>query len=1112
MKLEHLAHISSDFRGMLSVGIDIGSTTVKAVVMDGPGRVLSRVYGRHHARQPEIVAMLLEEIQSAYPNAVLCMYVTGSGGRTLAPYINARYVQEVNAVISAVERMYPETGAVIELGGQDAKVIIWKRDSAGNTTVSSFMNDKCAGGTGATIDRILGKIGISMPEASRVCAEGKTIHPIAAKCGVFAETDVVGLLKTGVAREEIVVSLCAAIVKQNLEVLVKGNVLRPPVLLLGGPHAHLPVLTDLWRTHIPETWALHQYGPPAGSLDKTIFVPEAAHFFAAIGAVIFGKESREMLEALHGNGPNGNGYHYEGPARLDTYIYHERFAKLGENGSFRNGLVGSEKEAEAFRVRYAIPEFKSATPTRGEKITAWLGVDGGSTSSKIVLIDETGAPLYRDYILSRGNPIIDIREMLRGLDQWVRTREVSLVLAGTAVTGYASAILQEAFRFDTAVVETVAHMRASVSMYGDVDVICDVGGQDIKVLFLKHGRVVDFKLNTQCSAGNGYFLQTMAEQFDIPIEEYASYAFRARRAPAFNYGCAVFMEQDRVNFQQLGWKNEEIMAGLALVLPLNIWNYVVQDTNIPRFGSRIVLQGGTQKNCAAVKAQVDYIRKRNPGAEVIVHRYADICGAIGAALEIQKQGVSGSSSFIGLEKAANLTFTSVNDASTRCGFCANHCARTFIDITTGPDSTVRYISGNGCDRGLADSVEAVRKHDREIKTLREKYPDLVHRAAVEAFGSYPFAHCPKSYFDTRRFNRGKLEKIRQDRASMVIGIPRVLNLYLYAPFFSTYFKALGIGTVVFSDYTSKKLWEDGNKWGAIDPCFPAKVAPAHFHNLLNKKEITHLCFPCITHLESMVEGTVGNNACPIQMGTPEVVHAAFTKDRNMFAGSGVEYWKPLVNLERRSEAADMLYRYFAGRLGLTRQENAWAVRCGYDAMEQYFRSLRNQGARIIESLVENNEIGILMIGHPYHHDPGLNHGIPEEFQRRGFPVLCIESLPVSGEFLGPLFDGEPQRRIDDVWRRSFNRNTNVKLWAAKVAARHPNLAVIDLSSFKCGFDAPTYSYIDAILDASETPHFLFHDIDQNRPRATFAIRIQTIEYFLRLEEQKLKKRKKAYVS
>lgn len=342
---------------------------------------------------------------------------------------------------------------------------------------------------------------------------------------------------------------------------------------------------------------------------------------------------------------------------------------------------------------------------------------------------------------------------------------------------------------------------------------------------------------------------------------------------------------------------------------------------------------------------------------------------------------------------------------------------------------------------------------------------------------------------------------------MVVGVPQVLNMYFYAPFFSTYLRCLGVGEVIFSGPTTRKLWERGNKWGSIDPCFPAKVAPAHVHELLRGERVTHIFNPIVTHLPSHVQNNLGNNACVIQMGTPEVVEAAFTRERNLFAERRVEYLKPLVRLDRPPEATDQLLDYFAERLGLAPEENRWAVEQGYAAQDRYLEELREQGRRTIDWLVEHDRFGLVVLGHPYHHDPGLNHGLLEEFQKLGYPILCIESLPIDRDFLDPLFAGEdeacPALEIGDVWGRNFNRNTNHKLWAAKVVARHPNLAAIDLSSFKCGHDAPTYSYMENIMDVSKTPHFLFHDIDQNKPHTSLKIRVQTFEYFLKSEVDKL---------
>lgn len=1111
---------------VLELGIDVGSTTVKAVLLDKNDKILWKQYKRHNARQPELVLEFLNIIQSNYPETEFEVFITGSGGRAIASHINAQYIQEVNAVTYAVEKLHPEAGSVIELGGQDAKVIIWKTDDQGRKSTLTFMNDKCAGGTGATIDKIFGKIGLSISDAANINIQNKTIHHIAAKCGVFAETDVVGLIKAGIDREEIFISLCNAIVKQNLEVLVRGNILRDKVLLLGGPHTYLKAFTDLWRVHLPQTWEIHGWKPSAQNLEDLIFVPQDSQFFAAIGAVLFGRESNQLYSTTHGDSLSDS-HLYPGPQKLGLFISEGRSAQIMSHGTVRDGLLKPGDDLEKFKAEYTIPQFVPPVFKPDTLIEGYIGIDGGSTSSKLVIIDQSGELLYRDYILSKGNPIIDIKEMFSRMDNWISRSGIQFKVCGACATGYASSILSEAFSLDNTVVETVAHMRSSVACYGDIDVICDIGGQDIKVLFLKHGRVIDFKLNTQCSAGNGYFLQNMAEQFGIPIEQYAEKAFSAQKAPAFNYGCAVFMEQDKVNFQQLGFSKEEIMAGLALVLPLNIWNYVVQETNLARLGKRIVLQGGTQKNLAAVKAQVDFILSRIPDAKIFVHKYADISGAIGAALEIRDHLHGKSSSFIGVKNAANLIFESYNNEKTRCKFCANHCPRTFVDIQLSSQKNVRFISGYGCEKGMADNVNEMRSNEAIKVALKERYPNLIELSSSTVFQTYHFEKLPEKneaislpdylhFTDIKRHHVTKIKSFKRSsgdaqklREAMVIGIPRLLNLYLYAPFFNTYFRTLGVKDVIYSDYTSSQLWNEGNKWGAIDPCFPAKVAPAHIYNLIKRKEITHICFPMITHLQSIVENTLGNNACVIQMGTPEVVHAVFTKDQDFFAENNIQYMKPFVRMDRPLETAGLLFNYFENLLQITEDENTWAVMQGFSAMNQYFYNMQQAGKKALNWLVENNKIGILVLGHPYHHDPGLNHGIPGQFQVKGFPILCIESLPTDPEYLSTLFSKDELKDffcIKDVWTRNFNRNTNLKFWAAKFAAHHPNLSVVDLSSFKCGHDAPTYSYISNILDASDTPHFLFHDIDQNKPRAAFNIRIQTIEYFLHLEEQRLRSR------
>ena len=1101
---------------IIDCGLDIGSMTVKCVLLEPQkgaaqsgessplneeNRILWKQYRRHNGHQRDCVRDFINHINEKFPDAKLRIAITGSGSRALKDVLNAQFIQEVNALTLAVETLIPRANSVIELGGQDAKIILWKGDKDNRHTIT-YMNDKCAGGTGSTIDKIMNKIGISNEEAEKVTLENKQIHHIAAKCGVFAETDVVGLLKAGISKEEIFISLCSAIVKQNIEVLVHGNVLKDTVLMLGGPNTYIPVLRDLWRAQIAETWKIHGFSPTESDLEKSIILPNDSQYFAAIGAVFFARKNH----SLHISNVEENWY--------------EKIADKNRKFSsdVNKGLIENEEELENFTKLYSVPELENRV-IKNEKIDVYIGIDGGSTSTKIAIIDTDGSLVYSDYVLSNGNPLEDIKLLFKKIKNWRNENNAEIKVLGAAATGYASLILKTALNLDLSLVETIAHFRSAVELYGDVDVICDVGGQDIKVLFIKNKRVADFRLNTQCSAGNGYFLHSMANQFNVPLAQYAQYAFKAKAAPKFNYGCAVFMEQDRVNFQQANWKKEEMMCGLAQVLPLNIWNFVVQESNLSKFGKKYVLQGGTQKNLAAVKAQVDFIKRKVEDAEIIVHKYAGIAGAVGAALEAKKN-ISGDTSFIGIDKAADISFNAKNEEATICKKCNIHCKRTFIEIETagsgGGAQKVLFISGNACENGSSEDSGVIKDKQQRLKEVYAKNPDITEIAARDAFSYYEFEKLPehgakidrnKYYpeFSQRILSQSEwkapFQRSGKDRARYTVGIPKLLNMFYFTPLFTAYFQTLGIN-VVFSDFTNQKLWENGNKWGTIDPCFPAKVAPAHVWQLLNTQGVNAVFFPIITHLVSDVQCTLGNAACVIQMGTPEVVEAVFTKDKDIFKEKNIEYFDPSLNMDRYVEACDKMYKYFAEKLQITRDENAWAFNNGVIALKKYLTKQREIFADTMNNLIDEDRVGVLLIGHPYHHDFGLNHKIPEEFRKCGYPVFSIESIPTDSAFLSQLFENPGDgKNITDVWFRNFNRDTNQKVWAAKIAARHPNLAVVDLSSFKCGHDAPTYNYVDQILDVSGTPHFVFHDIDQNRPSSTFKIRIETADYFLKEYEK-----------
>ncbi|HKX12336.1 MAG TPA: acyl-CoA dehydratase activase-related protein, partial [bacterium] len=716
----------------------------------------------------------------------------------------------------------------------------------------------------------------------------------------------------------------------------------------------------------------------------------------------------------------------------------------------------------------------------------------------------------------------------------VSKQGATLECVGFGATGYAADVLEETVLADCNIVETVAHMMSAVHFFGDVDVICDIGGQDIKVLFMQNGDIKNFKLSNQCSAGNGMLLQAMADQFGIKVQDYAETAFNASLAPKFSYGCAVFLDSDRVNFQKEGYAKEELLAGLAQVLPKNVWQYVVQIPRMAELGKRFVLQGGTQYNLAAVKAQVDYIKERVPNAEVLVHPHTGEAGAIGAAMEtrrvVQRRGYS---SFIGLDAAIGLQFISRNDESTVCHFCPNNCSRTFIDTVTPTGDTSRYISGFSCEKGTVESKEAMVELSKKRNELKKQYPNLVDFEAHVLFNSHEYEsllpdkteiediQVKKTLMGNikrvpikRGFIRSSIEAAER-RRGLRVGIPKVLNIYSSAPIWKTYFECLGLmpNNIVFSDYTSEEMWAEGGKYGSIDPCYPSKVSQAHIHNLLfhkhkPEKPLNYIFFPILTHIPSGLKNVMDDACCPIVAGAPEVMKAAFTKENNFFAERGITYLDPALTLNEKHLFKKQMFNAFGELLQITEDENDWAVEQGWKALDRLDQTLQAKGRQILDDAEANNKMVLLLLGRPYHVDPGMNHDVLEEFQARGYPVLSMRSLPRDPEYLAKLFKtdvaaGRDPLDITDVWPENYSSNSAQKVWAAKFAGRHPNIAVLDLSSFKCGHDAPTYGIIDKIISTSNTPYSALHDIDANKPGGSIRIRVKTYAHSLSLREEAL---------
>ena len=1122
------------------IGMDVGSTTVKATVIDAAtDQILWCDYQRHDTKQPEKVLEFCKRFDTeieGFSAQNSRIFMTGSGGNGLGKFLGGKFVQEVNAVSLAVEKMYPECGSVIELGGQDAKIIIFKTDpETGRKKKIPSMNDKCAGGTGAVIDKINAKLRIPSEKLCKMGYKGIKLHPVAGKCGVFAETDINGLQKMGVPPDELMASLFEAIVMQNLSVLTRGNTLQPVVLLLGGPNCYITGMRDCWKSNIPKIWEERNTPLPEGvPPEDLIKTPDNAQYFAAIGSVEFGKTEEDHVGQ------------YLGYEKLEWYVNIGREEEKAKRGG-GVGLAKDDDDLAAFKTKYRTKKFTAVKFQPGEVVEGFVGLDGGSTSTKAVLLSKDPARriLAKTYQLSKGNPIEDTIEVLQKLDQQIREQGAELKILGVGTTGYAKDILKDVIGADAALVETVAHTEAGLHFYDDVDVICDVGGQDIKIIILKNGRVKDFKLNTQCSAGNGYFLQSTAQGFNVPVENYADTAFAAKGFPSFGYGCAVFMQSDIVDFQRQGWKPEEIMAGLCNVLPKNIWLYVSQIPNLSAIGTRFLLQGGTQYNLAAVKAQVDFIESRFKGkevkADVIVHEHCGEAGAIGGALEAGRLWDNGrTTTFIGLDACAHIAYKTTREEATRCYFCKNKCLRTFIDVKTNvinidykpPVRTKVPLEAGAqrlilatCEKGTVENIEEMRGIKGNLDKVKKANPNFVEIAAKSVFRvpDVPLvADAPPKFLITAA--QKKRAELMKKRSSLRIGMPRVLNMYSQTPIFTGYFASLGIKAenIVYSDFTSEELYKEGAKRGAIDPCFPSKLGIPHIHNLLYKihakKPLDIIFFPMIDCLTTDLHNVQASRTCPTVAATPEAVKAAFTKEGDLFKEKGVRFLDTFVNLSKPDILERQMYEEFKDILGLSVEENKRALDEGYRALRHFDNVVMRGDAReVLEQLEREDRLGIVLLGRPYHNDPGVNHEILEEFQKLGYPVFAQDCLPIDDDIIWKLFGDDVvageiphPMSIDDVWKNSYSENTSRKVWAAKYVARHPNLVALELSSFKCGHDAPIYTVVEEIVEHSGTPYFCFKDIDENKPTGSIRIRVETIGYFLkRYREDMVKNKKKA---
>ncbi len=732
--------------GMLC-GIDVGSTTCKYVLASASGELLAKAYERHNTKQAEKVLDFLSCLESEHgltPERDR-IFFTGSGAGIIAPLVGGKIIQEVVAVAAAVEKLHPLVRFVSEIGGEDMKTIFFNGNGPSKSK-QVLMQSACSGGTGTFIEKTARKLEIPPEQLSKMRYSGYTLHKISSKCGIFAEADANTLLKAGVSVEEIIASLFEAVVYQNLATLTRGNTPAPEILLLGGPNLFFTGLQEAWRHHLTKLWQERRVELP-GDKDAAslIRVPDDALYYAAQGCIEVARRE-----------PQSTGL-YQGAGKLRWWIeegQHEEKKKLG-----RGGLWKDQQELASFKARYggngtSPGNGKSngngrhpspATPNAEQLGTLGpvaVGCDFGSTTAKAVCLSPQKDLLFSCYALSKGNPIEDAKALFRQ----IRAAVGNGTILGLAITGYGKDLLKDILGADCPVVETIAHASAGLHFFPDADCICDVGGVDVKIMILNNGAVTDFRLNSQCSSGNGAFLQGVAERFNIPMNEMAEGAFRAQAMPQLSMGCGVFLQSDIVNQQRKGWQADEILAGLCAILPLNVWIYAGGLNNLQQVGKKYILQGGTHKNLAVVKTQVDFILSKIPEAEVVVHPYSGEAGAIGAALvALEWAEKGGQTAFRGFDAIEKLSYKTATSVDTVCHWCPVNCQRSFIDVELvggkGREwSKVplakgweRVIVNNSCPKGLVEDLSEMKVIKAGIEKTKNAYPNIADVVRKEAF-------------------------------------------------------------------------------------------------------------------------------------------------------------------------------------------------------------------------------------------------------------------------------------------------------------------------------------------------------------------------------------------
>ncbi len=943
------------------MGIDIGSTTVKVVVLDEQENIVFGKYQRHCSHPQETVKELLQEAYTSLGDVELRGKVTGSGAMSLGKALGISFIQEVVATCAAIKRTAPQTDVAIELGGEDAKIIYF------GTTVEERMNGVCAGGTGSFIDQMASLLQTDANGLNEYAKDYKEIYPIAARCGVFAKTDIQPLINEGATKPDLAASIYQAVVNQTISGLACGKPIRGCVAFLGGPLHYMSELKKAFVRTLKLT-------------EENIVDPDNSHLFAAYGSAISAKEEKPLhlqsiIEAL------------EKGVKVELEI--KRLPPLFANAE--------EHQAFIDRHQRAVLEKSAISSYEGK---CFLGIDAGSTTTKVAVISEEGKLLYAFYANNKGNPV---QTAINAIAELKAALPEKAEIVRSCSTGYGEALLKTAFCLDEGEVETIAHCTAASFFDKEVDCVLDIGGQDMKCIRIKNGVVDSVVLNEACSSGCGSFIESFASSLGYTAQEFSQKAIHAQTPIDLGTRCTVFMNSNVKQAQKEGASVSDISAGLAYSVVKNALFKVIKLVNKDDLGKHVVVQGGTFYNHAVLRA-LELILER----EVVCPDIAGIMGAFGAAL-IAKNTYHGQyTSMLPMEEILHLPYTV---SARRCKGCTNNCMLTVNTFDGGR----KYITGNRCEKALGGKANA--------ETTLNMY----------------------AYKKNRFFNYPPLAKEKAKRG--VIGIPRVLNAYENYPFWATFFKELSFH-VVTSPFSNKKLYELGiESIPSESECYPAKLAHGHVQWLINEG-VTTIFHPCVFYEQKETAAAQNQYNCPMVISYPENLKNNVDEIDN----AKINYLRPFLSLRDEKTAKNRLVSFCKETWGISAGEVSHAVHTAWTEWQQAKADLKTVGQRVLEEMRAQGKSGIVLAGRPYHIDPEINHGIPELVASYGFAVLTEDCLPIDFTPTRPL-------RVVDQWSyhsRLYN--------AAEYVSRYEDLELIQLNSFGCGLDAITTDQVSEILE------------------------------------------------